>query len=110
MKSDDQNIKKEMESTTTTTMTTTRRRPTPIKLQVSSKTELSLKDPSEFTEAEKMVSSLPFDFRDETLLNGQAYAKILLRKLNTSDPLDTDTHSEIFSQLLGITISSHILK
>lgn len=78
-----------------------------IKLKVLNKAELELKPRSEYTEAEKMISSIPFDIRDQTLLNGQAFAKTLLRKINTSDPLDNEGRHEMFSQLLGKTIYLH---
>lgn len=79
-----------------------------IKLKVPNKAELALKPRNEYTETEKMISSIPFDIRDQTLLDGQAFAKTLLRKINTSDPLDNEGRHEMFSQLLGKKQFTHL--
>lgn len=73
-----------------------------IKLEVPTKEELAKKDPSEYNEVDKMVSGIPFKLFDQTLLNGQAFAKTILHRINTGDPIDFDLRHELFSQLLGI--------
>lgn len=77
-------------------------KPELVKLKIPNKQDLANKDQAEYSEVEKMVSSVPFDFKDQTLLNGQAFAKTILRKINTSDPLDTQIRHDLFTQLLGI--------
>lgn len=78
------------------------KKPSPFKLKIPDRNETAQKPESEYTEVEKMMSSIPYSYKDESIINGRLFAKTMLRKINNLDPLeDIETRHEMFSQLLG---------
>lgn len=51
-----------------------------IKLKVPTKEELAKKDPSEYNEKEKMISSLPYNAFGHELVSARKFSQVLLIK------------------------------
>lgn len=72
-----------------------------IKLKVPTKEELASKDPSKYSEKEKMVSSLPYNAFGQELVNARMFAQDRCYKFNHSTPLEPEARYEILRDLLG---------
>lgn len=87
-----------------TTVSSNVRKPNLVKLKIPSRDELAKKPISDYTEVDKMMSSMPYDYKNEEIMNGKAFAKNLIRKINTCDPLDDELRFDMFTELFGLTL------
>lgn len=73
----------------------------PVRLEVPSKQTLETKKVSEYTEIEKMLSSMPYNANDESLIKARAFAKLCCQKITNASPLKIAERNEMFKELLG---------